>query len=72
MISEIQPSEDIHIGRSFPGTEPTKERDCPCRLLPCGLVSSREANAITCPEHSLIAGQTIRSMHRASQCTLPS
>lgn len=72
MINEIQPSEDIHIGRSFSGHSTGIEQDCPCRLLPCGLVSSREANAITCPEHSLIAGQTIRSMHRASQCTLPS
>lgn len=65
-MSGAQVDTDHHIGRSFkPGSI---EQECPCPVLPCGLVSQQAANEVDCPQHALGSAKTIRSAHDADKC----
>jgi len=54
-----------HIGRSWVGH--WLEDECPCEQEECGLVNFDKINS-DCPQHSLMAGKTIRQSHAESNC----
>lgn len=60
----------IHIGRSFNGPGDL-EAKCPCPKQPCGLVLLEDADRVQCPEHAVVSGKTIRTVHQAEDCQGP-
>lgn len=55
----------MHVGRAFAGNR--VERTCGCQLAACGLVDATGTDP-GCPHHPVERGETMRQMHRASQC----
>lgn len=54
-----------HMGRAFVGH--WIEDECPCEQEACGLVNFDKINS-DCPQHSLVAGKTIRQSHSENNC----
>lgn len=57
--------EDLHVGRSWEGTD--LEDGCPCPKAPCGLVLLDSADP-ACREHPPVRAKTMRQVHLADAC----
>jgi hypothetical protein len=55
----------LHISRGWNNTH--MEDGCPCPKAECGFVVADTVDP-KCPEHSLTAAKTLRSMHEFFRC----